>query len=217
MAGLLEREQLLILKQKQKQINSEIRLHSLAVELGYVKQVTVNFFLTYLFNIYQIQGLSFTKPYTIIKNYINGETNFEGLELSQAPLNGVCLKKVKLDRSNLRRSNLNNSNLSYSSLIRVNLALADLESANLSHVNFKRACLIEADLQKCNLEGTDFQAANLQEADLREANLRLADFAAADLRGAKLESAYSYDVYYDNQTYFDANFNPIKAGWKLKN
>ena len=215
-AGLLDKEQLLILKQRQKQTNSETRLHALAVEQGYIKQVTVNFFLRHLFHLHNIQNLSFTSLYKLIKSYVNGETNFQGLELNQVPLKGVRLKKVILNGSILTQANLNNSNLSGSSLIGVNLTLADLELANLSDVNFKQACLIEANFRRSNLEEANFQAANLQEADLRGANLLNASFAAADLRGTKLLSAYSYDVYYDKQTVFDANFNPIKAGWKLQ-
>ena len=214
-AGLLEQEQLAILRQKQKEINSETRLHPLAIEQGYIEQVTVNFFLKYLYNLDQFQNLSFTSLYELIKNYINGEINFQGLELCQVPLNGVKLKKIRLDNSKLIHANLNNSDLGGSSLITVDLTLADLELANLSEVNFQQACLIEANLRRSNLVQANFQAANLQEADLRGANLRHASFAAADLRGAKLSPAYSYDVYYDRQTVFDASFNPIKAGWKL--
>ena len=215
-AGLLNQEQLVILKQIQKQTNSKACLHSLAVEQGYIKQKTVNFFLKYLFNLHNIQKRSFTNLYELIKKHINGEVNFQGLELSQVSLNGVKLKRVILDDSIFRQTNFNKSNLSYSSLIEVDLTLADLELANLSHANFRQALLIDANLQKSNLEQANFQAANLQEADLRGANLLNASFVAADLRGAKLAPAYSYDVYYDNKTVFDANFNPTKVGWKLQ-
>ncbi|MDJ0900104.1 MAG: pentapeptide repeat-containing protein [Xenococcus sp. MO_188.B8] len=214
-AGLLDKEQLLILKQKQKQTNSGARLHELAIEQGYIKTTTINFFLQHLFNIYIIRNLSFASPYKLIKGYINGETDFRDSKLSQVPLNGVRLKKVVLDGSLLRQANLNNSNLSGSSLVGVNLTLADLELANLSHVNFQQACLIESNLSRSNLERANFQGANLQEADLRGANLRKASFVAADLRGAKLFPGYSYDIFYDKQTVFDRNFDPIKAGWKL--
>lgn len=215
-AGLLDKQQLLVLKQQQTQTKSESRLHSLAVEQGIVKQVTVDFFLRHLFDLGHSSHLSFTKPYSIIKNYINGETNFEELELSQILLNGVSLKGVSLNKSNLRQANLHNSNLSDASLVRANLALADLERAIFTHVNFQRACLIEANLRRSNLERADFQSANLEGADLRGANLLHTFFGAADLRGAKLEAAYSYDVYYDKRTSFDASFNPQTAGWKLK-
>ena len=215
-AAIIDKDQLFSLRHKQLQTNSDTSLHKLALEEGYVKQVTVDFFLKHIFNVNSIQNLSFTKPYKLIKNYVNGETNFQRLELSQVPLNGVRLKKVILDFSILRQANLKKSNLSHSSLIDVNLTLANLELANLSHVNFKRACLIEANLRKSNLEQANFRQANLQEADLRAASLKNASFGSADLRGAKLASEYSYDVFYDNQTMFSSNFNPIKAGWKLK-
>ncbi|MDJ0903408.1 MAG: pentapeptide repeat-containing protein [Xenococcus sp. MO_188.B8] len=215
-AGLLTQEQLIILKNIQKQKNFKTRLHSLAVEQGYIKQETVNFFLRYLYNLHNIQKLSFTNLYELIKKHINGNVNFQELELSQVSLNGVRLTRVILDDSKLRQANLNNSNLSHSSLIEVDLTLADLELANLSHVNLKQAILIDVNLQNSNLEQANFQAANLQEADLRGANLRNASFAAADLRGAKFTPAYSYDVYYDNKTIFDASFNPTKVGWKLR-
>ena len=215
-AALLNREQLLVLKQQQQQANFKTELHSLAVKQGYVKRETVNFFLKHLYEVKQASGLSFAKSYEIIRSYLKGETNFQNKELSQAPLNGVSLKDVMLDNSNLVQANLNKTNLSNSSLVRVNLTLANLESANLSHVNFTHACLIEANLRKSNLEQANFQVANLQEADLREANLLYASFAGADLRGAKLESIYSYNVYYDCQTRFDPNFDPVKASWKLR-
>ncbi|ELS04817.1 putative low-complexity protein [Xenococcus sp. PCC 7305] len=216
-AGLLDKEQLQSLKQQQRQNNSSaIRLHELAVEQGYLKQITIDFFLQYLFNIKTLNNLSFASPYKVIKSYINGETDFRGSKLSQVPLNGVRLKKVVLDESVLRQANLNNSNLTGSSLIAANLTLADLELANLSQVNLQQACLIEANLRNSNLDSVNFHAANLQEADLRGANLLNASFAAADLRGAKLSPKYSYDVFYDQQTIFDANFNPMKAGWKIQ-
>lgn len=214
-ADLLDRQQLQSLKQIQLQNGSDLHLHEIAVEQGYVRQRTVDFFLKHLFNIEENQHLSFTKPYEIIKEYIySGKTEFVGLELSQIPLNGVSLKKIKLDRSILIQANLNSSNLKNSSLVRTNLMLANLESANFSHVNFTKANLIEANLRKSNLEQANFQKANLQEADLRSANLRGASFVAADLRGTKLEADYSYDVYYDDRTRFCSSFSPTQAGWK---
>ena len=215
-AALLDKKQILLLKQRQKQENVKIRLHSLAVEQGYVKQQTIDFFLRYLFGVHQDSVLSFATPYQIIKSYINGQNNFKNIELIQAPLSRVSLKKVVLDGSNLRQAKLNHSNLSYSSLIKANLSFADLKLANLSHTNFQQASLIEANLSQSNLEYTNFQAANLQEVDLRKANLNNVNMLSADLRGAKLKSARFNNVYYDDRTLFDANFDPIQAGWKIK-
>ena len=217
-AGLLDQKQLFLLKEKQRQKENKLenRLHDLAVEEGYIKQKTVNFFLKSLFRISKSQSLYFTKPYEIIKNYINGESNFSGLECSQAPLSGIKLVKVILDDSNFRQADLSRCNFSYSSLIKTNLILANLRLANLTNVNFSQACLIEADLRNSNLEQANFKEANLQGVDLRGSNLRCASFEAADLRGACLASSYSYDVYYSKQTTFDKNFEPKLVGWKLK-
>lgn len=214
-ASLLTKEELIILKQKQQQTVLKTELHSLAVEQGYVKQATVDFFLKHLYQVKRTSTLSFTKSYEIIKSYLTGETNFQNKELIQAPLNGVSLKGIVLDNSNLVQANLSKTNLSNSSLVGANLTLANLTSANLSHVNCTQACFIEANFRKSNLEQANFKAANLQEVDFREANLLKASFAGADLRGAKLEPIYVYDVYYDRQIRFDSNFNPTKAGWKL--
>ena len=214
-AGLLNKKQLQSLKHLQKQQNSGLRLHELAIKQGYLKEITIDFFLRYLLNLDNCQNQFIVNPYKLLKNYINGQTDFRGSKLSTISLNGARLKKVVFDGSIFRQANLNNSNLTGSSFASVNLTLANLESANLSQVNFQLACLIEANLRKCNLERANFEGANLQEADLRGANLANASFAFADLRGAKLHRSYSCDVYYDKQTMFDANFNPVKVGWKL--
>ena len=215
LAGLINHEQLSILKRRQKEINSKVRLHLLAIEQGYLKQETVDFFLRYLFGLNEIQELSFTNLYQLLKNYKEGEVNFQELELSCISSDCVNLTQIILDNSILRQAKLNRSNLSHSSLVHVDLTLADLELANLSHVNFTQACLIEANLRNSNLQEASFQTANLQEADLRGANLYHTSFIAADLRGTKLSPAHNYNVYYSQETIFDANFSPIKTGWIL--
>ena len=217
LAGLISQEELRILKYKQKQIKSKTQLHILAIEEGYVKEETVNFFLKYIFNFHDFQQeLSFTNVYKLLEDYSNGEMIFQGLELSWMSLNSLDLKHIILDSSMLKQAELKRTDLSYSSLIKVNLTLADLELANLSHVDFKQACLIEANLQNSNLQQASFQKANLQEADLRKANLYYTSFVAADLRGAKLLPGKFYGVYYSQETIFDNSFDPIEAGWKLK-
>ena len=214
-AALLNRQQLLILKQRQQKANSKTELHFLAVEQGYIKQETVDFFLKHLYQV-KPAGLSFAESYEIIKSYHQGETDFQNKQLIQVPLNGVSLKGIVLNNSNLVQANLSQTNLSNSSFVGANLSLANLRSANLSHANFTKACFIEANLRQSNLEQANFKLANLQETDLREANLLNTSFAGADLRGAKLKPVSGYKVYYDPQTRFDPNFNPIKAGWKLR-
>jgi uncharacterized protein YjbI with pentapeptide repeats len=214
-ASLLTELQINELLEEQKQRTKKTRFHHLAIERGYLKQITVDFFLANIFDIYNSRVFSFAKPYEILRDYSQGKTNFRRSELSKAPLIGVSLKNIQLDGSNIIEANLNSCNLSGSSLIQVNLSLADLVKAVLTGVNFERACLNKADLREAHLKEANFQEASLQGANLTEAYLFHTSFASADLRGAKLSSEYVYDVYYNSQTLFDDNFDPQKAGWKL--
>ena len=212
-SGLLNEQQIAALLREQKQQEKPIRFHRLAVERGYLKQLTVDFFLANIFQIYHSNVFSFAKPYEILSRYNKGETNFRRTELSKAPLVGVSLNGIQLDGSNLREANLNSSNLNNSSLRQTNLALASFIKAILTQVNFERANLCQTNLREAHLKGANFTQANLQGADLREAYLLNTTFAKADLRKAKLPSKYMYEVYYDSETIFDDSFDPKQAGW----
>ena len=212
-AGLLDERQIATLLREQQQRSKPTRFHRLAVEQGFLKQITVDFFLANIFEIYNTNVFSFAKPYEILSRYNKGETNFRRTDLSKAPMMGVSLKGIQLDGSNLRKANLTNCNLSESSLIQSDLALVDLVKAILTKVNFERANLCQANLREAHLKEANFTKANLQKADLREAYLHDALFAGADLRGAKLPTEYSYEVFYDSKTAFDEQFQPQKAGW----
>ena len=216
-AALLDAQQIASLlkeqKTQQKKKGKKIRFHNLAVERGYLKQITVDYFLASLFNIYSSGVFSFTKPYEILRSYTNGETDFKRTKLSSAPLMGISLKKVILDESNLKAANLTSCNLSHSSMVQVNLALANLNKAVLTEVNLEGACLNKANLREAHLEKVNFAQASLQNADLSNAYLLNTCFAAADLQGAQLPSEYPYEVYYDSETCFDDDFDPITAGW----
>jgi len=212
-SGLLSEKQIAELLSEQQKQEKSTRFHRLAVERGYIKQLTVDFFLANIFQIYHSNVFSFAKPYEILSRYNKGETNFRRTELSKAPLMGVSLKGIQLDGSNLREANLSGCNMGNSSLIQTNLALASLIKAILTKVNFERANLCQANFREAHLKEANFTQANLQAADLRETYLFNTIFAKADLRRAKLPSEYTYDVFYDSETLFDESFNPVKAGW----
>ena len=216
-SGLLSEEQIRLLIQEQKQQQQPTRFHRLAVERGYLKQLTVDFFLSNIFQIYHSNVFSFAKPYEILTRYNKGETNFCRTDLSKAPLIGVSLKGVQLDGSNLREANLSSANLSNSSLKQTNLALINLNKAVLTQVDFEKANLCRANLKESHLKEANFTQANLQQADLSEAYLFNTNFVQADLRNAKLSQEYTYDVYYDSKTIFDDSFNPQQAGWTIIN
>ncbi|MEO0687840.1 MAG: low-complexity protein, partial [Cyanobacteria bacterium J06649_11] len=61
-AGLLTEQQIAALIREQKQQSKPKRFHRLAVEQGYLKQITVDFFLANIFNIYNTNVFSFAKP-----------------------------------------------------------------------------------------------------------------------------------------------------------
>ncbi len=213
-SGILDEEQIAELLLEQKNQEKQVRFHRLAVEKGYVKQTTVDFFLANIFKIYYSNAFSFAQPYEILSKYNKGEKNFHRTELSKAPLMGVSLKGIQLNGSNLREANLSSSNLSNASLIQTNLALVDLLKSILTEVNFERANLCQANLREAHLKDANFTKANLQGADLTGAYLLNTIFAGADLRKSRLSTKYPYEVYYDADTIFDDDFDPQQAGWK---
>ena len=161
-SGLLDEKQIATLLREQKQQEKPTRFHRLVVERGYLKQLTVDFFLTNIFKIYHSNVFSFAKPYEILSRYNKGESNFRRTDLRNAPLMGVSLKNIQLDGSNLREANLSSSNLSNSSLIQTNLALASFIKAILTKVNFERANLCQTNLREAHLKEANFTQANLQ-------------------------------------------------------
>ena len=189
-AGLLDEQEIKTLLEIQQQSGGKSRFHHVVVKQGYLKQITVDYFLTYLFGFYNPNKASLNKLYEIIKGFIKGEKDFQNSDLRKAPLMNVTLKGIKLDGSNLRKANFYDSNLSYSSFAQVNLTRADLAKAILTEANFEQASLRKANLQQSYLEKANFKLANLQQADLRNAYLASASFEFADLSGANLKKTY---------------------------
>ena len=213
-SGLLSESQIQTLLEKSEYQEKKSRFHHLVVEAGLLKQVTVDYFLTYLFGLYSPSNVPLDKPYTILKEYVRGKTDFQNSNLAKVSLMNVCLTGIKLDGSNLRKANLRDCDLSYSSLVSANLSRADLTQALLKEINFEQTNLRKANLRNANLEKAKFSQANLQEADLRNACLAGTFFEKSDLRGTKLMSEYAYEVYYDDHTVFDPDFSPQEIGWK---
>lgn len=212
-AGLLDTEQINSILKLQKLKHHNIRFHSLAVKQGYLKQITVDFFLAHIFNVYNSNAISVTQAYEVLKRHIRGEKEFFNIDLRKAPLMSVSLKGIFLNGSNLRKAELSMANLSNSSLVEVNLTKANLTKANLTEVNFTRSFLTRANLREAHLEKANFQSAILHEVDFQSAYLAQANFSGADLTKANLAVDYPYEVYYDKYTIFDPDFNPNLAGW----
>ena len=217
-SGLLNEIQIERILNEQNSRPGKIRFHHLAVQLGFVRQVTVNFLLRNLLLAQRLKSSSksaFATPYELLKNYVRGETNFQRLEFRKIKLNNVTLKGVNLSYSNLTKAELKQANLSNSSLRCVNLTQANLEKAILKEVDFADACLNSVNLTDAHLEGANFQQADLKEADLRHGYLVNVAFQGADLRFAKLQGANLQGSSYNSQTSFDPEFNPTQRGMKL--
>lgn len=215
-SGLLSVEQINEIIKLQKRLPKKIRFHRIAVEQGYLKQATIDFFLAHFFKVYDPKTTVSIPPHELIRNYAKGKKDFSNTDLRNASLVGASLIDITLNGSNLKQANLNKANLSRSNLIRVNLNLANLTQANLNKANFTRSFLNQANLQSAHLRKANFSGAILQSANLELAYLAQANFSGADLTGAKLSLNYPYEVYYDRSTIFDESFNPSLAGWKIR-
>ena len=214
-SGLLNVEQINEILKLQKRSTEKIRFHRIAVERGYLKPVTVDFFLGHFFNVYDPKTTVSIPPHELIRNYAKGKKDFSNTELRSTSLIGASLSGIILNGSNLRQANLSKANLSHSNLIRVNLTQANLSQANLTEANLTKSFFYQANLKSAHLKKANFSRAILQSVNLESAYLAQANFSGADLTGAKLSSSYPYEVYYDRSTVFDESFSPSLAGWKI--
>jgi hypothetical protein len=124
----------------------------------------------------------------VLKQYAEGNRNFQNLDLSEADLQGVNLTLADFQLAQFTWANLSNASLGH-----VNLTGAKLRHTNLTNAN----------LQGANLQGSDFQGANLQGANLSWAELRGANLTGADLTNANLMNANLERVIMPDGTYLD--------------
>ena len=213
-AGLIDGEQLKTIISLQKLKHDKIPFSCLTIELGYLKQNTVDFFLAHIYRVYNPNFFSVAKHYEILKRYLQGKRDFSNLDLRYAPLMEIDLKGVRFDGSNLEKADLSQAKLNSSSLVRVNMRMAIFTQAVLSKVNFANSLLARADFLEAHLEEANFQSAILHEVNFQSAYLARANFSGADLTSAKLPLGYPYEVYYDQHTIFDRDFDPKLVGWK---
>lgn len=121
------------------------------------------------------------------------------IDLSDACLSNVNLRKADLNNANLihadlRYSNLFFTNLHAANLFRSHLLRADLRGVNLSYANLSGANLYSADLSKADLSRANLSYANLYAADLSKADLYSANLSHADLMHSNLFFANLIDA-----------------------
>ncbi|MEO3706661.1 pentapeptide repeat-containing protein [Trichormus azollae] len=122
----------------------------------------------------------------------------------QQPINATAkiLEEYGAGKRDFRKAELGNANLQGVDLKGADFSYADLSEANLSGTN----------LRGCDLSFTDLNQANLKNANLRGAMLFSANLREANLQGTHLEKADC-----DHNTHFPPDFDPIKAGVKMRN
>ena len=153
----------------------------------------------------------------LCKQYSLGKRQFRQAKLQKAELRRASLSQVDLRNADLNHANLRNANLSYADLRESCLTRADLSGANLSSTNFACADLSKvnfalAQLTEANLNGACLNKAYLTGANLTKADLSYSSLAGTYLIGADLSEAKLIGAFYDNDTSFPANFDPISAG-----
>lgn len=131
---------------------------------------------------YRLNGIDFS------------DANMEGTNLYRADLSGANLRNVNLFRSFLSHANLEKADLYEAFLLEANIGGANLSGANLAGAMLANTTLVGADLNEANLQGANLSGANLTSAKLHQAELSSAKclgcfFYGADLRGADFRSA----------------------------
>ena len=229
-AGLVTQEQIdFVLKKQKEKTKCWIKFGQLIVIKGWVKSGTIDFFIESVSEQSQSTDSSCSLSEKLIERYLAGEINFARLKLNYIRLNNKVLKGINFNRTELKEAEFQNSHLNYCSFKNANLYHSNLEKSSLKQTNFTKACLEEANLQDAYLEEADLRNADLKKAnlhhadlintclhgaDLREADLCEAYLNGADLTKANLNGANLNGAYYDENTAFDRNLDPISLGMK---
>ena len=142
------------------------------------------------------------------------------IDLYDADLRGVMLRKIDLSRANLTGTDFINADLSEARLIYTDFRSANLSGANLNGANLTRADLSRAILSDAKLLGTDLTYANLKNtdfsnADLRDAELRDANFSGADLSKTNFSYANLTGANFNNAILNDTNFTNGDIGFTI--
>jgi hypothetical protein len=110
-----------------------------------------------------------------LQELVGDNVPLTGVDVSEAFLQGLRLK-----RANLVRANFHNADVRNGALVESNLA-----DATLAGANFRRADLQGSSLRGADLTDIDLEGANLSDVDLSETNLENADLRGANLHGVR--------------------------------
>ncbi|GBF81640.1 pentapeptide repeat-containing protein [Aphanothece sacrum] len=150
----------------------------------------------------------------IKQEYQAGKRNFQNIQLRRIDLRGLDLSYADFRGADISYANLIDVNLSGANLQEAYLNESDLSGSNLKEANLNKASLIRTYLIKTNFEKANFKEAYLIGSKATKANFKEANFDGAYLKGLQLTGANLQDSSYTNETHFDGNFDPEKAGMK---
>ena len=179
----------------------------------------------------------------VILNNIDKEIKYLDLReiiLKGSNLKAIVMTKVDLTGSDLSDCNLQGSSLRECKLDQCNFYNSDFKKANLSNCSCRGSDFIQAKLQNIDINNTDFTASNSTGSNFHSSYLwgnfshvnfcgsnfktakfhnfssKGADFSDSDLRGLLLGTCESFQYsYYNNNTKFSENFDPIGLGMEL--
>jgi hypothetical protein len=115
----------------------------------------------------------------------------EGVDVSDAYLQGVDLQSAELERSNFSSADVRGGSFKAARLEFANLASANVRNGSFENADLRNATLQDADLQGADLGGADLEGVDLSKADLRNADLhnikwsKIADLKLANIFGVK--------------------------------
>ena len=165
--------------------------------------------------IYNNAEIEFCKQYSLGKREFH-EVQLQRADLSRKILSQVDLRNADLNHANLKKADLSYADLRQSCLIRAELSGANLTGANLACADLSKVNFALAELREANLNGACLNKAYLTGANLALVDLSYADLTGTYLIGADLSEANLSGAFYDNDTSFPLNFDPIRAGMRQK-
>jgi uncharacterized protein YjbI with pentapeptide repeats/N-acetylneuraminic acid mutarotase len=96
----------------------------------------------------------------------------------------------------------------------VDLSHAKVSNLDLSGKSFFLGTFINTDFSDSNLSETKFRRANLSNSNLTNADFSNADLSSVNLSGAILVNTILRDAWFDRETKWPDNFNPLLKGAK---
>ncbi|MBD2207198.1 pentapeptide repeat-containing protein [Calothrix sp. FACHB-1219] len=152
------------------------------------------------------------------------KVNLTGADFSSCYLQGADLSSCRLDQCNFSNSDLTRANLARCSCRGSDFIQAKLQNIMMSEYdtdltasNFTKANLTSSYLSG-KFSNANFRGCNFYKVTFKSFYAQGSDFSDADLREIQLPAPTTVDLrysYYNHQTKFSKNFDPIAMGMEL--